>query len=311
MLLVLQHFPAGAEGQTYWVHLDGRGSVAGLTKHQGQSTHNYRYDAYGQLLPAQGNWTDPHNHYTFLGKEWDEHLGLYEFGVRLYDPWAGVWLTREPLPGDAWEPRTWHRYQYAYASPISYYDPYGEFPIVIPIVSGIVGGLVAGAGSLVAQIATEQGSFAERWQNVDWGDVAIATGVGAVAGALAPFVATGMGGAIALGAGANIVQYGLTQWSNNQPFRWEDLALNAVVGGITGGLAGPVPSLDELAAPFARWSPWLDQRVVESIMTENFLRSITLSNLLRSGAFEVINNWPLSWPEIVRNWHKIWRPDCE
>ena len=96
-----------------------------LTKHQGQSTHNYRYDAYGQILPAQGNFTDPHNPYTFIGKEWDEHLGLYEFGVRLYDPWAGVWLTREPLPGQAWAPRTWHRYQYAYASPISYYDPYG------------------------------------------------------------------------------------------------------------------------------------------------------------------------------------------
>jgi len=125
MLLAMRHFPAGAEGQTYWVHLDGRGSVAGITKHQGQSTHNYRYDAYGQVLPAQGNWTDPHNHYTFAGKEWDEHLGLYEFGVRLYDPWAGVWLTREPLPGDAWEPRTWHRYQYAFANPISYYDPYG------------------------------------------------------------------------------------------------------------------------------------------------------------------------------------------
>jgi len=117
MLLAMRHFPAGAEGQAYWVHLDGRGSVAGITKHQGQSTHNYRYDAFGQVLPAQGNWTDPHNHYTFAGKEWDEHLGLYEFGVRLYDPWAGVWLTREPLPGDAWEPRTWHRYGYAYARP--------------------------------------------------------------------------------------------------------------------------------------------------------------------------------------------------
>ena len=77
------------------------------------------------MLPAQGNWTDPHNHYTFAGKEQDEHLGLYEFGFRLYDPWAGVWLTREQLPAQAWEPRTWHRYQYAYASPISYYDPYG------------------------------------------------------------------------------------------------------------------------------------------------------------------------------------------
>ncbi len=77
------------------------------------------------MLPAQGNWTDPHNHYTFLGKEWDEHLRLYEFGVRLYDPWAGVWLTREPLAGNLREPRTWHRYGYAFANPISYYDPYG------------------------------------------------------------------------------------------------------------------------------------------------------------------------------------------
>jgi RHS repeat-associated protein len=125
MLLAMRHFPEGTQGQSYWYHLDGRGSVAGITQHQGQSTHNYRYDAYGQVLPAEGNWTDPHNHYIFLGKEWDEHLGLYEFGVRLYDPWAGVWRTREPLPGDAWEPRTWHRYQYAYASSISYYDPYG------------------------------------------------------------------------------------------------------------------------------------------------------------------------------------------
>ena len=29
------------------------------------------------------------------------------------------------MPAQAWQPRTWHRYQYAYASPISYYDPYG------------------------------------------------------------------------------------------------------------------------------------------------------------------------------------------
>ncbi len=35
MLLAMRHFPEGTEGQTYWVHLDGRGSVAGLTKHQG------------------------------------------------------------------------------------------------------------------------------------------------------------------------------------------------------------------------------------------------------------------------------------
>jgi RHS repeat-associated protein len=124
-LLTMRHFPDGAQGQSYWYHYDGRGSVAGITKHQGQSTHNYRYDAYGQLLPAKGNWTDPHNHYTFAGKEWDEHLDSYEFGYRLYDPTAGLWLTRDPLRGEPQRPRTLHRYAYAFASPISYRDPYG------------------------------------------------------------------------------------------------------------------------------------------------------------------------------------------
>ncbi|MGB9873035.1 MAG: hypothetical protein ACPLYD_15435, partial [Anaerolineae bacterium] len=70
MLLAMRHFPEGTEGQSYWVHLDGRGSIAGITKHQGQSTHNYRYEAYGRLIPAQGDFTDPHNPYTFVGKEW-------------------------------------------------------------------------------------------------------------------------------------------------------------------------------------------------------------------------------------------------
>jgi RHS repeat-associated protein len=69
--------------------------------------------------------TDPHNHYTFGGKEWEEHLGLYAFGYRLYDPQAGVWLTEDPLRGSVARPRTLHRYQYAFASPISYYDVYG------------------------------------------------------------------------------------------------------------------------------------------------------------------------------------------
>jgi len=124
-LLTLRHFPAGTAGQSYWYHLDGRGSVSGLTKQQGQSTHNYRYDAYGQLLPAHGNFTDPHNHYTFSGKEWDEYLDSYEFGYRQYDPAAGVWLTQDPLRGEPQRPRTLHRYQYVFASPISYRNPYG------------------------------------------------------------------------------------------------------------------------------------------------------------------------------------------
>jgi hypothetical protein len=89
------------------------------------------------------------------------------------------------------------------------------------------------------------------------------------------------------------------------------MALNAAIGGVIGRVGGPSPSLDDLAAPFARWSPWLDQRVIESIMIQNSLRSITFPNLVRSAFLETLNNWPLSWPEIIRNWHKIWEVTCE
>jgi len=51
MLLVMRHFPAGAEGQAYWVHLDGRGSYVCQPK------------------------SDPHDHRKVT------HFGLGEAGV--------------------------------------------------------------------------------------------------------------------------------------------------------------------------------------------------------------------------------------
>ena len=49
-----------------------------------------------------------------------------------------MWLTRERLPAQTWEPRTWHRYQYAFANPISYYDPYGGTVIEGNAVNSVV-----------------------------------------------------------------------------------------------------------------------------------------------------------------------------
>ncbi|WP_298814483.1 RHS repeat-associated core domain-containing protein, partial [uncultured Chloroflexus sp.] len=116
-ILQRHHFPTGAQGQSYWYHYDGLGSVAGLTRHAGQSSHNYRYQPYGEIELPQGNFTDPHNHYTFTGQEWNEHTGLYEFYARHYDPDTGTWLTQDPYRGQIRDPRSLHRYQYVYNSP--------------------------------------------------------------------------------------------------------------------------------------------------------------------------------------------------
>ncbi|MBX2999640.1 MAG: RHS repeat protein [Caldilineaceae bacterium] len=123
-MIAMQTFPSSGR---YWFAHDGLGSVTGVTKQQGQSVHNYRYDVYGEVIPVSGNWTDPHNHYTYTGQEWDNETGLLHFYARDYDPRAGVWMQQDPYRGQSVDPLTLHRYGYVAGNPVNYVDAYGYF----------------------------------------------------------------------------------------------------------------------------------------------------------------------------------------
>lgn len=124
-LVMMHKLRPGTQGQQYWYHFNGLGSVAGLTKQNGQSTHNYRYDAFGGVIPANGNWTQPHNEYTLTGKAWDDHTETFYFGARFYDPLSANWLTQDVYRGELQQPITVLRYIYVLNNPINYYDYYG------------------------------------------------------------------------------------------------------------------------------------------------------------------------------------------
>jgi RHS repeat-associated protein len=123
-----QQSPAGT---AYYFHHDGLGSVSALTKHDGQSAHTYRYWDYGMALDQNdhaadsSNFTDPHNHYTFTGQEWEEHIWLYHFYAREYDPVTGIWLQQDLYRGQLLQPMTLHRYGYVAGNPITNVDEYG------------------------------------------------------------------------------------------------------------------------------------------------------------------------------------------
>ncbi|KKQ34728.1 MAG: hypothetical protein US52_C0049G0006, partial [candidate division WS6 bacterium GW2011_GWA2_37_6] len=121
----MQNFPTGTTGQKYWYEYDGLGSVAGVTKDKGQSEHNYRYNDFGLIEPQTGNFTEPHNQYTYTGQLWDSNTDLYEFYARAYDPTYGVWLQQDIYRGQTEEPMSLHRYMYVNQSPITYKDLYG------------------------------------------------------------------------------------------------------------------------------------------------------------------------------------------
>ncbi|QTA83454.1 YD repeat-containing protein, DUF4382 [Desulfonema limicola] len=124
-IITMHHFNSGTQGQMYWYHYNFKGDVAGMTKQNGQSHHTYRYDPYGGVVPETGNFTDPHNHYTLTGKEFDENTGLVWFGARHYDPEVGVWLTQDSYRGELIFPESIHRYAYVYNNSINFYDILG------------------------------------------------------------------------------------------------------------------------------------------------------------------------------------------
>ncbi|CAK8713363.1 RHS repeat-associated core domain-containing protein [Candidatus Electrothrix gigas] len=124
-LALMHQYKGGTQGQMYWYHYNNKGDVAGLTKHNGNSHHNYRYDPYGAVLPENGNFTDPHNHYTLTGKEFDENTGLVWFGSRHYEPETGVWMGQDLYRGWLNEPGSLHRFGYVLNNPVNSWDYYG------------------------------------------------------------------------------------------------------------------------------------------------------------------------------------------
>jgi RHS repeat-associated protein len=122
---MVQNFPSGTDGQKYWYYYDAVDSVVGLSKQDGQSNHNYRYGDFGSIEPDNGNFTEPHNSFTYTGQLLDETMGVYEFYSRSYDPVVGVWLQQDRYRGVPVDPMSLHRYMYVNDSPVSYKDAYG------------------------------------------------------------------------------------------------------------------------------------------------------------------------------------------
>ena len=117
-----------SDGQTYFYHRDGLGSVIAITDSTGQVVRRYGYDAWGNIIYADGS--GPVNSLTFTGREYDEESGLYHFRARAYDPRLGRFLQKDPQQGRLLLPQTQHRYSYALNNPVNFVDPTGELAVL-------------------------------------------------------------------------------------------------------------------------------------------------------------------------------------
>jgi RHS repeat-associated protein len=125
-------------GETYFLHMDGLGSVVAITDDAGQLVQRYGYDAWSNIVYSDGLFSFSGsglvNTLTYTGREYDAESGIYHYRARAYDPTLGRFLQKDPLQGMLTWPQTQNLYSYALNNPLYFTDPTGQVAAVEYIV---------------------------------------------------------------------------------------------------------------------------------------------------------------------------------
>ena len=119
----------GAADERFSYHTDALGSVVAITSEGGGVVATYRYGAFGELLATGGSDAAlaSRNPLRYRAYYYDTHSGLYYLPARYYDPASARFLSPDPAPASAGDPRTLDRYLYCTGDPVNYYDPSGAY----------------------------------------------------------------------------------------------------------------------------------------------------------------------------------------
>ena len=109
-------------GQEYYYHQDGLGSVTALTDGVGDLAHRYEYNTYGKIISV----LDPilKQPYLYTGREYDEETGLYYYRARSYDADTGRFINEDPLRLNG---RDVNLFRYVGNNPVNFVDPLGLY----------------------------------------------------------------------------------------------------------------------------------------------------------------------------------------
>jgi len=110
--------------QTVYYCYDGIGSVRLLTNDNGEIMASYDYDAFGDVVDADGG-SYPNN-YLFHGEQYDRDLKLYYLRARYMDKFLGRFWSMDPFEGDESYPSSLNKYVFALNNPVNVSDPSGR-----------------------------------------------------------------------------------------------------------------------------------------------------------------------------------------
>lgn len=117
----------------YFYHPDYLGSVEFVTDMRGEPYQFFLNNPWGENLENQyaHTYTSFSSRFRFNlpagrhgGKEWDEETGNFYYGARYYDPEISIWLSVDPLAGEAPQLTP---YRFSFNNPLNVVDPNGLF----------------------------------------------------------------------------------------------------------------------------------------------------------------------------------------
>jgi RHS repeat-associated protein len=99
-------------------------NIVAATDAAGAPVSTASYDAWGLRSAAGGDQL-----FGYAGERQDPATGLVFLRARWYDPGTGRFLTPDEFGADSADPRTLHRYLYAFGNPLNRTDPTGQFTL--------------------------------------------------------------------------------------------------------------------------------------------------------------------------------------
>jgi RHS repeat-associated protein len=185
-------------GNNYFYMLDELGTGMYLTGTDGIATSTYAYDEFGRNLnPFTGKREKPS--YTkhgnliqplvFTGYQNDEMTDSYFAQARYYNSDAGRFVSEDKVRGFIDKPDTINHYLYCRNDPVDMEDLDGNIAILVTIAAGaFIGGVAGGVGDFTGQMISGMCSgktISEAFDDIQWKEVALEAGKGAVVGGVA------------------------------------------------------------------------------------------------------------------------------